>query len=183
MDKSPKAWSSAASAARAHQPPAAASLAVDILVEAGPWNCANAIDAAIREAAQRAYDRSGRGGDGATQVVVVLSDDAAVQALNRQFRGQDKPTNVLSFPAADAVLGAPARSRHLGDIVLGYETVLRECEEQSVTLHDHVRHLVVHGVLHLMGFDHATDADAEQMEALEIRVLASLGVADPYSEL
>jgi probable rRNA maturation factor len=107
---------------------------------------------------------------------VVLSDDAHVWELNRRHRGKDKPTNVLSFSApADF---APART--LGSVILAYETVIAEAREQGKTLGEHLQHLVVHGVLHLLGYDHEADREAEEMEAVERLVLASLGVADPY---
>ena len=117
--------------------------------------------------------------DGPAELSLVLGDDAMLRALNGRWRGQDKATNVLSFPALDAALpeGAP---RLLGDVVLAFETIATEAAAQGKPLADHVRHLVVHGVLHLLGLDHATPAEAAQMEALEIAVLAQLGVPDPY---
>jgi probable rRNA maturation factor len=97
--------------------------------------------------------------------------------LNRLWRGKDAPTNVLSFPAdADRDRG------FLGDIVLAYETAYREAKERGISLADHASHLVVHGMLHLLGFDHDGDADAERMERVEGSALASIGVADPYAE-
>lgn len=121
-------------------------------------------------------------------VSVVFADDAEVQVLNRQWRAKDKPTNVLSFPmlSREEVLrasetkdsGAPAM---LGDIVLARETCMREAAEKSVALAVHATHLVIHGLLHLAGYDHETGAaEAEEMEALEVRALARLGIADPY---
>ena len=107
-----------------------------------------------------------------------LTDDAEVQKLNARWRGVDKPTNVLSFPAAPVANGAAAS--FLGDIALAYETLAREAEETRISLADHYRHLVAHGFLHLIGYDHQTDDEAERMEDLEKRVLARLGVADPY---
>ena len=115
--------------------------------------------------------------DGA-EVSLLLAGDAEVQALNARWRGQDKPTNVLSFPAA----GRVAESRALGDIALAFETLVREAEASGVPLADHYRHLVAHGFLHLIGYDHGTDEEAERMEALEKRILARLGVADPYAD-
>jgi len=113
-------------------------------------------------------------------VSVILTDDAEQQRLNRDFRGKDAPTNVLSFPIGDATPdGGPTI---LGDVVLAFETVAREAAEQKKPLADHLRHLVVHGVLHLLGFDHETDAEAEVMEALEREILAGLGVPDPYRD-
>ena len=111
---------------------------------------------------------------------VLLTGDAEVRTLNARWRGQDKPTNVLSFPAAPA--GRPSESATLGDIALAFETLAREAEAAGVPLADHYRHLVTHGFLHLIGYDHETDEEAERMEALEKRILARLGVGDPYAD-
>ena len=115
------------------------------------------------------------------EVGVTLANAAEQQQLNRDYRGHDMPTNVLAFPAWQP--GAPVPPEApllLGDVVLAFETVLHEADEQEKPLVDHLRHLVVHGVLHLLGFDHLTPADAAMMEALETSILAKLGVADPY---
>jgi probable rRNA maturation factor len=103
-----------------------------------------------------------------------------VRRLNACWRGIDKPTNVLSFRAAPAERAADAPM--LGDIALAYETLAREAEESGASLADHYRHLVAHGFLHLIGYDHQTDEEADRMEELETRILAKLGVADPYAE-
>jgi probable rRNA maturation factor len=116
---------------------------------------------------------SGRAG-----VSLCLSDDAHLRELNARWRGPDKPTNVLSFPAAQRA--GPASM--LGDIALAYETIAREAETSGVTLADHYRRLVAHGFLHLLGYDHRTDEEAGRMEALEKRILARVGVADPYAD-
>ena len=108
-------------------------------------------------------------------LVVLLTDDAEVQDLNARFRDKDRPTNVLSFPAAERAFP------HLGDVVLGFAYCAAEAQAQGKTLSDHLSHLVVHGVLHLLGRDHEDDAEAEEMEAEEREILASLGVADPYA--
>lgn len=113
-------------------------------------------------------------------LAIALAGDAAVRVLNRDFRGKDKPTNVLSFPA-DARATAPGAPRFLGDIVLARQTVAREARAQHKRLADHVMHLVVHGTLHLLGYDHEVDAEAVRMERLEVRILAGLGVPDPYA--
>jgi probable rRNA maturation factor len=114
------------------------------------------------------------------ELSLLLADDSAVRALNRDWRGKDRPTNVLSFPAgAPAAEGAPLL---LGDVALAYETVAREAAEQGKTLADHMRHLFVHGILHLLGHDHEDEGEAERMESLERSILAGLGVADPYRE-
>ena len=115
--------------------------------------------------------------DGA-EVSLLLTDDAEVTALNARWRGQDKPTNVLSFPSAPA--DRLLDSATLGDVALAFETLKREAEAWGVPLQDHYRHLVTHGFLHLIGYDHETDDEAERMEALETRILAGLGVSDPY---
>lgn len=107
-------------------------------------------------------------------VVVLLSDDGTVRELNARYRGKNSPTNVLSFPAPET-----ARP-HLGDVVLAHGVCVREAETQGKTLGDHLSHLVVHGVLHLRGRDHETDAEAGAMEGEERTILASLGVSDPY---
>jgi probable rRNA maturation factor len=118
-------------------------------------------------------------GEGAS-VSICLSDDARVRELNARWRGMDRPTNVLSFPAARA--GGLGEAPVLGDIALAYETMTREAEASGVAPADHYRHLVAHGFLHLMGYDHQTDDEAGCMEALEMRILARLGVADPYAD-
>jgi probable rRNA maturation factor len=116
---------------------------------------------------------------GVAQACIALSSDEHVRALNRTYRGKDKPTNVLSFPAAQPIDDdGPIQ---LGDIILAVETVEREADEQGVAPRDHLSHLVVHGLLHLLGFDHETVAEAEEMEGLETAILARLGIADPYA--
>lgn len=118
-----------------------------------------------------------------TEVGITLTDDAAIQALNKQHRGKDKATNVLSFPAYDPDLPHPAGAPvELGDIVLAYETIAREATEQGKSFHDHVTHLIIHGTLHLIGHDHEQDDEAETMEALEVRILAELGIKNPYAD-
>lgn len=120
------------------------------------------------------------GASSSTVVCIVLSDDAEQRELNRTYRGKDAPTNVLAFPLGDAApAGAPVL---LGDVVLAFETVAREAAEQEKPLADHLRHLVVHGVLHLCGFDHENDTDAVIMEAREVEILRGLGVPDPYRD-
>jgi probable rRNA maturation factor len=111
-------------------------------------------------------------------IAIALSSDEAVRALNARFRGHDKPTNVLSFPAAS---GPPAAAEApSGDVAIAYGTVAREAADDGKPFNHHLAHLVVHGLLHLAGHDHHTDADAEQMEALERRILAILNIPDPY---
>ncbi len=106
------------------------------------------------------------------EVSILLCDDAFIRALNRQWRGTDAPTNVLSFPAP--------RGPTLGDIAVAYETTAAEAEAEGKTVQDHLVHLLVHGFLHLVGHDHQSDAEAEDMERLERDILGALGIADPY---
>ena len=115
------------------------------------------------------------------EVSLLLCDDARIREINREWRHLDKPTNVLSFPAAPRAM--LAQSPAVGDIAIAYETVAREAQEEGKTFRDHYMHMVLHGFLHLLGYDHETDAEADEMEALEIRVLDGLGVADPYATL
>ena len=115
------------------------------------------------------------------EVSVLLADDARVRSLNRAWRGKDGPTNVLSFPAeSGGTPGATPEPALLGDVVVALETARREAEVEGKTLADHLSHLLVHGTLHLLGHDHEEDAQALVMEALEAKLLAGLGVADPY---
>lgn len=111
-------------------------------------------------------------------VSLLLGDDAAIASLNRQFRGKDGPTNVLSFPPTP---GAPGQEGFLGDIALAAETVAMEAEFQGKRFEHHAAHLVVHGFLHLLGYDHQDSADAERMEARERAILISIGIEDPYA--
>jgi probable rRNA maturation factor len=149
-------------------------LTVEISRAAGDWP--EGAEAPIRRAAVAAW--AALAAEGPAELSVALGDDAMVQVLNRQYRGKDRPTNVLSFPADDP--GAAGRPRLLGDVVLALETVAREADERSRPFDSHVSHLVVHGVLHLMGHDHETETQAVAMEALESGILAGLGIDDPY---
>ena len=140
---------------------------IEVEVEDPAWNAVPAVEVLVRRAALAARPDGG--------VVVLLADDDAVAELNQQFRHKAGPTNVLSFPAPENP------ENLLGDIALAYGVCAREAAEQGKTLADHLSHLTVHGVLHLAGYDHQTDDEAEAMEELERRVLAALGVSDPYA--
>lgn len=114
------------------------------------------------------------------EVSLVFSDDAQVRAINAEWRGQDKPTNVLSFPAFPLVPGGKPGPM-LGDIIIARETVEREAADLDKSFNDHLTHLMVHGFLHLFGYDHMDSGEAERMESIETRILATLGLSDPYA--
>lgn len=118
---------------------------------------------------------------GPLEAVVVLSDDREVAGYNGHYRGKPNATNVLSFPAPPDQPLPAGEARPLGDIILAVETIVREAQEQGVPVAHHLQHLVVHGLLHLAGYDHIEASDAEAMEALETAILAGLGVPDPYA--
>lgn len=165
--------------------PAPGAIAVDVALddEAG-WPAAVADAAALAEQAVTAALAAALGKRaGPVEANVALTDDATVQALNRDYRGKDQPTNVLSFALQEAA-GEPgdaaAAAGWLGDIVVASGVCAREAEALGRSAADHLRHLCVHGALHLVGFDHTDDGQAAAMEPLEVTVLARLGVADPY---
>ena len=116
-----------------------------------------------------------------TELSIVLSSDEEVHILNRDYRGKDKATNVLSFPSG--LEPGLAETDLLGDVILAFETVSMEADRDGKTLEAHLRHLVVHGVLHLLGFDHETDDEAREMEHREVEILAGFGVSDPYAPI
>lgn len=149
--------------------------AVEIALDSPCWDEEPAAEATVRAAVAAALAACGL--DGA-EVSVALTDDARMRALNRQWRGKDAPTNVLSFPAP-AQRGAGAR--FLGDVALAFETIRREATAEARPFAHHLAHLAVHGTLHLSGFDHDNDADADLMERRERDILARLGVPDPYA--
>jgi len=149
---------------------------VDVVEDDGDWSAVPDVQALIARAAAAVADAMADEAPSGS-IAVALSSDANVEVLNGQFRGKSKPTNVLSFPAGE---GAP--DGFIGDVILASETVRREADEQGVPLDHHVQHLVVHGILHLLGYDHITADEAEQMEALEISILSKLGIANPYTE-
>ena len=154
--------------------------ALDILVQSGLWAGEPQSESTVRAAIAAACADTQCPPD--AEVSLVLTDDAAIRALNRQWRGRDAPTNVLSFPAPRVSgveeIGASAM---LGDIAIAFETLAREAEAENKPFQAHLAHLAVHGFLHLLGFDHENDADAEHMESRERAVLEALGVSDPYA--
>ncbi|MFZ5751700.1 MAG: rRNA maturation RNase YbeY [Pseudomonadota bacterium] len=163
---------------------------VDTLTEDARWEAFGLAD--LAEAAARAVlaDRALDPDD--FEISLLGCSDARIAELNEDFRGKPQPTNVLSWPShergADTdgglphppVAGLPGMPQELGDIAIAWETCEREAAEQGKPMRDHVTHLLVHGVLHLLGFDHMRDGDAALMEAAEVRILASMGMANPY---
>jgi probable rRNA maturation factor len=148
-----------------------ATLRVEVEIEAEAWSAAlPGAEACAREAGLAALGNAHDGG-----VMILLTDDDTVRDLNVRFRAADAPTNVLAFPAASNPEGA------LGDVALAFGVCQREAAAQGKSLADHLRHLVIHGVLHLLGYDHQGDAEAATMESRERELLARLGVSDPYA--
>jgi len=150
---------------------------LDIIVEAPAWKALRGVKPALRRAIAEAaapmrLEES--------ELAIVLTDDAAIRELNRRWRGRDKPTNVLSFPA-HGLVPPGSGPLPLGDVVIAYETMAREAQEQGLPLTHHLTHLAVHGFLHLLGYDHESDTEAETMEQLERDILARLDVPDPYA--
>ncbi len=164
---------------------------IAVSVTAVGWTRALPDAPAICRAAARATlesTASGGTGDSTVEISILLTGDAQAQNLNRDYRGRDEPTNVLSFPGFPGFPAAgentpplpPGAPWMLGDVIVAYETVEAEAERDGKSLGDHLSHLVVHGVLHLLGFDHRTKAGARKMESLEISVLKTIGVGNPY---
>lgn len=156
-----------------------ADMIIDCAVETEWWLKQRELEALSDTAIQTAARYvQGQFPEQGTEVSIVFTSDRHVQELNRQWRQQDKPTNVLSF-AANEGDGPP--SPVLGDIILAQETILREAEAQDKTPEEHLTHLIIHGFLHLLGYDHLQEIEAQEMEGLETVVLAELGIADPYA--
>jgi probable rRNA maturation factor len=154
------------------------SMPVDVVVESALWAAEPAAEATVRRAVAAAAETVRALPDAAGEVSIVLTDDAAIRTLNRQWRHLDQPTNVLSFPAPRSANGMASL---LGDIAVAYETTAREAAEEHKPLADHLAHLAVHGFLHLVGYDHDSDEAADEMERLEAKILARIGVPDPYA--
>ncbi|MET0606404.1 MAG: rRNA maturation RNase YbeY [Beijerinckiaceae bacterium] len=152
--------------------------AVAITCEAPGWSAIPKLESLVRRAVDAALAAEDVELRDDAEVSILLTDDDAIRDLNTQWRSKDKPTNVLSFPSVSPDRLHEARS--LGDIAIACETVFAEANAEAKPVADHLTHLVVHGVLHLLGRDHENDEEAEEMEALERAILAGLGVPDPY---
>jgi probable rRNA maturation factor len=151
---------------------------VDLLIEFQGWREIDGVEPMVHRAYEACAERiSGLAG---RELSIALSSDEAVAELNGRFRGKPRPTNVLSFPASGGAAAPQAEHLPLGDIIIAYETVTQEARAEGKPTLSHLAHLVVHGILHLVGYDHGTDDAAERMENLERDILASLGIPDPY---
>ena len=150
-----------------------ASIVTDIAILSDLWEGLPEAESVVRRAVAAVAARPDVAVPAEAELSLALSDDATVQGLNRDYRAKDKPTNVLSFPAPHGPL--------LGDVIIAFETLTREAAEEQLTPADHLAHLTIHGLLHLLGYDHETEADALRMEALETSILAGLGIRDPHA--
>jgi probable rRNA maturation factor len=155
--------------------------AVDVLFDSPDWQALPDADDIVRRAIALAASGAVMSHRHGTELSVLLCDDQSIAKLNARWRGQNRPTNVLSFPATPPVPGGQDGPVILGDIAIAYETAAREAAEQGKTVADHLAHLAIHGFLHLLGYDHQMDGEAEHMEQLERDILARIDIADPYA--
>ncbi len=154
----------------------------EVLVVAECWQTEPDAEAVIHRAINAAAEFADAD-VGEAELAIMLTDDSGIRTLNSNWRGIDKPTNVLSFPALQPTGDAPADApRMLGDIAIAYETTRKEADDEEKPFDHHLSHLAVHGFLHLIGYDHENDDDAEAMESLEREILAQLGIPDPYAD-
>lgn len=151
---------------------------IEVTIESADWPAASDIEPLVGRAVAAAADATGRAFAEDAEVSFLFTDDTHIRALNATWRGIDKATNVLSFAGGEPIEAA----RLLGDIVIAFETLRKEAEDQGKPVGDHLAHLVVHGFLHLVGFDHEIDAEADEMEDMERNILARLGIEDPYRD-
>jgi probable rRNA maturation factor len=149
-------------------------------VESGIWPDEAALEALIAEVFRAAEAELGLASEYPSEVSLLFADDKTIRGINAEWRGMDKPTNVLSFPAFPLRPGMAPKPL-LGDIVLAFETVTREAQAEGKSFANHLSHLIAHGLLHLFGYDHETDEEAEVMEQLERQILARLAIPDPYA--
>jgi probable rRNA maturation factor len=154
---------------------AAPTISIDLRIEDERWGALGDIEALSARALEAAAKRTGEAGE----VAVLLTNDAEMRALNKQWRDIDKATDVLSFPSDGPEF--PGEPRHLGDIAIGHETAMQDAETMNRPFAGHFSHLLIHGFLHLVGYDHIEPEDAAVMEPLEAEILAKLGLPDPYA--
>jgi probable rRNA maturation factor len=165
------------------EPPSRLRLALERVDDDGDWTAFGPVDELIAGVARVLAEAAELSGAYPATAAVALSSNAAVRRLNAAYRGKDKPTNVLSFPAPEPPPDMPdGEQRELGDVVLAIETLLDEAKAAGIPPAHHFQHLLIHGLLHLIGYDHETDGEAERMEALETALLARLGIPDPYAD-
>jgi probable rRNA maturation factor len=150
---------------------------LNIIIENESWKSIRGLKALTEKAVEASTLATHR----KKEITILFADDAKLKTLNRDWCGKNNPTNVLSFPAPIDVKLPRGEVKPLGDIALAFETVQREAEAGKITLKAHTTHLIVHGALHLLGFDHIDPAEAEIMEAREIKILKKLGISDPYA--
>lgn len=156
-------------------PPISSRVGIDLRVEDERWNALGDIEALAQTALEAAAKRVGEAGE----VAILLTNDAEMHALNKQWRNIDKPTDVLSFPSDDPEI--PGELRHIGDIAIGHETAMQDAQTMNRPFPGHFSHLLIHGFLHLVGYDHIDPEDAAVMEPLETEILATLSWPDPYA--
>jgi probable rRNA maturation factor len=157
--------------------------ATEVLVTAACWQTEPDAEAVIHRAIEAAAEIA-EADVGEAELAVMLTDDSGIRTLNSNWRGIDKPTNVLSFPALPptGAGGSDDAPRMLGDMAIAYETTRKEADDEEKPFNHHLSHLAVHGLLHLIGYDHENDDDAERMESLEREILAQLGIPDPDAD-
>ena len=156
-------------------------LTVDILINNPDWRRLGAVEAEVRRLVHAVFTKLRYDISQPLEIGIVLSSDAQAHRLNQVYRGKDMPTNVLSFPISDPGEEEQTQSCLLGEVILALETILQEAHQAGVSPNDHLSHLVVHGILHLIGYDHRTDAEATRMETEESDILLSLGIRDPHA--
>lgn len=168
------------SAVPARRPKPKSRVRIDVIPQSLRWQKQERAETIVKKAVSAAAEAVSTT---PAELAIVLADDSAIRALNRKWRGRNAPTNVLSFPAAGVPGGGKPRKGppYIGDIVIAYQTTAREAAAEGKPFEHHLSHLAIHGFLHLLGYDHETDREAEVMEALERRILKRLAVPDPYA--